>query len=371
MSRTSLLYFLLAIPLSLSAQVDSLQSRRVHKALLTIDTHCDTPLRLSDPAWDISTRHQGSDRANGKVDLPRMADGNLDASFFAVFVGQRPLSPENYRLAKAKADALLSQVHRVCLYHGDLVSLATQSQHARENEAMGKLSIYIGLENGFPLAEEVSAIGRYYQQGVRYITLCHSTNNQLCDSSTDPQGAVHHGLSAFGEKAVREMNRLGMLVDVSHASDETFYDVVDLSSAPIIASHSCCRALCGHPRNLSDDMIRKLAERGGVLQMCILADYVLPRSTGRRASVRDVVDHIDHVVKLVGEDYVGIGTDFDGGGGVIGCNDVSELPNLTHEMMRRGYSEQTLRKIWGENFLRVFSRVESNATVELKGRSDE
>lgn len=371
MPRTSFLYFLLAIPLSLQAQVDPLQSLTVHRALLTIDTHCDTPLHLSDPAWDISARHQGGDRASGKVDLPRMADGHLDASFFAVFVGQRPLTRENYRLARAKADALLSQVHRVCLDYGDRVSLATQSQHARENEAMGKLSIYIGLENGFPLAEEVSAIGRYHQQGVRYITLCHSTNNQVCDSSTDPHGAVHHGLSAFGEKAVREMNRLGMLIDVSHASDETFYDVVEHSNAPIIASHSCCRALCDHPRNFSDDMIRKLADKGGVMQMCILSDYVLPRSTGRRASVREVVDHIDHVVKLVGEDYVGIGTDFDGGGGVIGCDDVSELPNLTHEMMRRGYSQQTMRKIWGENFLRVFSQVEANAAAELKGRSDE
>jgi len=371
MLKTRLLHFMLAIPLLLQAQVDRLQSLKVHRSLLTIDTHCDTPLRLSDPAWDISVRHQGGDRAGGKVDLPRMADGNLDASFFAVFVGQRPLTQENYQLARAKADALLGQVHGVILDHGERVSLATHSQHARDNEAMGKLSIYIGLENGFPLAEEVSAIGRYYQQGVRYITLCHSTHNQVCDSATDPLGAVYHGLSAFGEKAVREMNRLGMIVDVSHASDETFYDVVELSSAPIIASHSCCRALCDHPRNLSDDMIRKLAEKGGVLQMCILSDYVVPRSTGRRASVRDVVDHIDHVVALVGEEYVGIGTDFDGGGGVIDCNDVSELPNLTYEMMRRGYSEQTLRKIWGENFLRVFSRVEANAAVELKGRSDE
>jgi len=371
MFKTCLIYVLLIFPLSLTAQVDSLHSQAMHRALLTIDTHCDTPLRLSDPAWDISVRHQGGDRAGGKVDLPRMADGNLAASFFAVFVGQRPLTQENYRLARAKADALLGRVHRICLDLSDRVSLATQSQHARENEAMGKLSIYIGLENGFPLAEEVTAIGRYYQQGVRYITLCHSTNNQLCDSSTDPHGAMHHGLSAFGEKTVREMNRLGMLVDVSHASDETFYDVVALSAAPVIASHSCCRALCDHPRNLSDDMIRKLAEKGGVLQMCILSDYVIPRSTGRRASVRDVVDHIDHVVKLVGDEYVGIGTDFDGGGGVIGCDDVSELPNLTHEMMRRGYTEQRLRKIWGENFLRVFSEVESHAAAALKGRSDE
>ncbi|MBN1999201.1 membrane dipeptidase, partial [candidate division KSB1 bacterium] len=242
------------------------------------------------------------------------------------------------------------------------------------------------------------------RMGVRYITLCHVRNNDICDSSNDPAGAEHNGLSEFGKQAVAEMNRLGIMVDVSHISDKSFYDVLEYSQAPVMASHSSARAICDNPRNLDDRMIRALAKNGGVMQICILSDYVktLPVNPLReakldslrniygpwaditdekvkqkyleeynavndryprpRATVADVVDHIDHVVKLVGIDYVGIGTDFDGGGGVEGCDDVSEMGNITAELLKRGYSQQQIAKIWGGNFLRVFQQVEALAS---------
>ncbi len=385
------------------AQVNDEQALKLHREILTLDTHCDTPLHMMDKSWDIADRHTGGRRSSGKIDLPRMSGGNLDAEFFAVYVGQRARTPENYIWAQGRIDTLLMLVHTMCQQQRDLVSLATSSADALKNEKAGKLSIYLGLENGFALAKDVENIRGYYDRGVRYITLCHTSNNDICDSSNDRKGPEHNGLSEFGERVVREMNRLGMIVDVSHASDSSFYDVLRLSAAPVIASHSCCRSVCDNPRNLSDDMLRALAANGGVMQMCILSEYVKPTPVNpeletarealeqkygswdtlvgdslrrayrreyyaleekyprQRATVQDVVDHIDHVVKVVGVDYVGIGTDFDGGGGVIGCDDVSEMPNITHELLTRGYTKKEIAKIWGGNFLRVFKQVEKLA----------
>ena len=245
-------------------------------------------------------------------------------------------------------------------------------------------------------------IGKYYELGARYITLCHTRNNDICDSSTDRGGPEHDGLSDFGVDVVKEMNRLGMIIDVSHISDEAFYDILDVSSAPVIASHSCARAMCDNPRNLDDAMLKKLAENGGVIQMCILSSYVkepepFPERDSARAALRekwgnfrnlneeemqqareeyyaldrdyppklatvsDVVDHIDHIVEVAGINHVGIGTDFDGGGGVQDCYDVSQMGNITRELVRRGYSAKEIEKIWGGNFMRVFREVEQIA----------
>jgi membrane dipeptidase len=377
----------------------------LHKKILTLDTHCDTPLHMLDGSWNIAAYHAPKTSGSGKMDLPRMAAGNLDAEFFAVFVSQRECTPENYVWARRQADTLLTIVTQMCLSHADTAALALLPDDAKENARRGRLSIYLGLENGFPIAADLTHVARYYDSGIRYITLCHTRNNQICDSSTDPAGPQFHGLSAFGETLVHEMNRLGMIIDMSHASDESFYDCLNLSDAPIMASHSCCRALCDNPRNLSDDMLKALAKKGGVMQMCILSDYVkkTPANPEREAAIKaleekygpwdsvrndslrrvyrkayravderyprdkatvaDVVDHIDHVVQLVGIDYIGIGTDFDGGGGVSGCDDVTEMPNITLELLRRGYSEKDIRKIWGENFLRVFRQVNKMAKV--------
>jgi membrane dipeptidase len=331
-----------------------------------------------------------------------MKDGGLDAIFFAVFLSQRGREPADNERAKQRALALFEAVHSSVKANADQAELAFTPGDAVRLEAIGKRAIYLGIENGYAIGRDISLLKTYYDLGARYITLCHSRNNDICDSSTDDDGPEHQGLSRFGEQVVAEMNRLGMMIDVSHASDETFFDVIQLSKAPIMASHSSVRALCNHPRNLDDGMLKALAQNGGVIQLCILGSYIkesqpnperdraiealrtefgnyedlsaerqsemrdkwnainkkYPRST---ANVSDAVDHIDHIVDLIGIDYVGIGTDFDGGGGIRGCNDVSEVGNITLELVRRGYTEEQIRKIWGGNLMRVFRQVEQVA----------
>jgi len=351
-------------------------------------------------AWnefDLGQRHEPGKKGSGKIDFPRMAEGMLDASFFASFVGQKERTPQGHTEAKAYADKLIDSVKEACERYSDLAELATSPKDAYRLERAGKRAIFMGMENGYPVGTDLSLVKYFYNCGIRYITLCHNGNNEICDSSTD--SAEWNGLSSFGEKVVKEMNRLGMIIDVSHISDSSFYDVVRLSKAPVVASHSCCRALCDHERNMTDDMLKALAKNGGVIQMCLVTDFVkkptpnpkrdaaldslkqkygafstikdpkvqetiwngydaiYDRYPAEKATVKDLVDHIDHAVDLVGIDHVGIGTDFDGGGEIEGCDDVTELPNITTELLRREYSEEDIRKIWGGNFMRVFQRV--------------
>jgi membrane dipeptidase len=262
----------------------------------------------------------------------------------------------------------------------------------------GKSAMFIGVENGYPVGQELSRIQEFYNLGARYLTLCHSRNNDICDSSTDPTGPLHDGLSEFGKRVVAEMNSVGMMIDVSHLSDKSFFDVISASKVPVIASHSCARALCDNPRNMTDEMIIALAENGGVLQMCILSGYVrepepnpardsaqaaLRQTYGdwsklsaekqsearaaygklrkqypeKLATVSEMVDHIDHVVKIAGIDHIGIGTDFDGGGGLADCNDASEMGTITYELVKRGYSKKDIAKIWSGNLFRVMDEV--------------
>lgn len=375
------------------------KAAKLHQSVFTIDTHCDTPMRLVRGNWDIGEYHEGSDRRSGKIDLPRMKQGGLDAQFFAVFLGQREMTPEGYANVRKETEDIFNAIGRMCEKYPDKIELATAPDDGYRLEKAGKLACYIGIENGYPIGENLPYVQKYYNMGARYITLCHTRNNQICDSSTDKKGPVFNGLSDFGYKVVKEMNRLGMIIDVSHISYEAFYDVLDVSKAPVMASHSDCRALCDNPRNLSDDMIKKLAAKDGVLQICFLGEYVrkpdpnpeqenalaalrekygawedvksdsildiyrseyydiLRKYPDKKATVSQMVDHIDHVVKLVGVDYVGIGTDFDGGGGLADCDDVSQMGNVTLELVKRGYSEKEIRKIWGENFMRVFRKV--------------
>jgi len=375
---------------------------KIHEQVLTVDTHNDTPMRFTNPDFNMGERHDGSDRRGGKVDFPRMKEGGLDAAFFAVFVGQGPRDEDGNKRAYDRAMATFDTIHRVAEQHADIAGLAITPDDAYRLEKEGKRIVFIGMENGYPIGEDLGKIKEVYDKGARYITLCHSSNNSICDSSTDRNGPEHNGLSEFGVKVVEEMNRLGLMVDLSHASDDTFYDAIEVSKAPVIASHSCCRALCNNPRNLSDDMIRKLAENGGVLQMCILSNYLIEpeenpardaeeatlrekyrnfqdlsgeeREQARQAynslrdkypakpaTVKDVVNHIDHVVEIAGIDHVGIGTDFDGGGGIQDCYDVSEMANITIELVKRGYSKKDIEKIWGGNIMRVLGEVEKIA----------
>lgn len=379
------------------------QALALHQKIFTIDTHCDTPSNMLRESWDIGEYHPPGQRGSGQIDLPRMRKGGLDGEFFAIYTAQGPLTEEGYTRARERAEQLLQAIYRMAERYPDQIGIATSPAKALELNSQGKLVAFIGMENGYPLGRDLRMVEKYYRKGVRYITLCHSSDNDICDSSTDRNDPEDKGLSEFGRRVVAECNRLGMMIDVSHASDQTIRDVLNISQAPIIASHSSVRALCDHPRNLSDELIKGIAARGGVIQICLVSSFVkkvppnpereralaeLRQKYGRwneikdeatreklreeyekirekypvpRATLEDLVDHIDYVVKMVGEDYVGIGTDFDGGGGVEGCDDVTELPNITLELLRRGYTEEQITKIWGGNLLRVFREVEKVA----------
>jgi membrane dipeptidase len=326
---------------------------KIHRKILTVDSHVDTPQRLMDTGFDISKRHDPQ-KDHSMVDFPRMKEGGMDATFFAVFVSQGKRTPEGNFKAKERADALFDSIYTMFSRFPGEAGLAVSPSDAYKLKKQGKRAIFIGMENGYPIGNDLSLIQTYYSKGARYITLCHTRNNDICDSSTD--STENNGLSEFGRSVVKFMNKTGMMVDVSHISDKSFYDVIALSKAPVIASHSCARALCDNPRNMNDDMIRALAKNGGVIQMCILSAYVKKQDPGT-ATVSDVADHIEHIVKIAGINHVGIGTDFDGGGGVIGCNDISQMKNITRELLKRGYSTRNIRKIWGENLMRVMTKV--------------
>jgi membrane dipeptidase len=372
------------------------KANKIHEAVLTVDTHCDTPMRLMRSDFDLGVRND-----NGCVDFPRMKEGGLDAEFFAVFLGQGPRTEEDHLRVHNTTLAIFDAIHKNVEKNSDQAEIAYTVDDAYRINNDGKTVAFIGIENGYPIGNDLSRIEEYYKLGARYITLSHSGNNDICDSSTDSKGPEYNGLSEFGEEVVKEMNRLGMMIDVSHISDESFYDVMESSRAPVIASHSSCRALCESPRNLTDDMIMALKDNGGVIQICILSNYLrqpepnpeldqklkeirekynnfeglseeefkkgrneyyTTRSKNRQyATVADAVDHIDHVIQIAGIDHVGIGSDFDGGGGIADVMDVSQMKNLTIEMLRRGYTKKELEKVWGGNVMRVLKEVEGIA----------
>jgi len=404
MKNISFLYFVfLVFTLSFfnacTSPEDRLKNKAaaIHAEVLTLDSHVDTPLMLMRDGFNIGERNDPRDRG-GKLDFPRMEEGGLNAVFFAVFLGQGALTPEAYELNHQRALDIFDLIHDMLDEHQEVAGLALTPEDAFRLRDEGRFAIYIGNENAYPIGKDLGLLQTYYDLGSRYMGLSHSRHNQVCDSSTDSAPPLHNGLSDFGAEVVKELNRLGMMVDVSHISDEAFYDVLKVTSTPVIASHSNARAICDHPRNLDDDMILALAENGGVLQLCVLSAYVktLEQSPEREkafaelrerwnnfqdltdeemdqareewwatnskypapmATVADLVDHVDHVVNLVGIDYVGIGTDFDGGGALKDCYDVSELGNITLELVRRGYSKEDIEKIWSGNFMRVFREV--------------
>ena len=374
------------------------KAKAIHEKILTIDSHADTPMWMTREGFDIGKDNSESSKGS-KVDLTRMEEGGLDACFFAVFVGQGSRDKEGDMKARKRAIAMFDTIHNAISRYPELAEVALTSTDAYRLEKQEKIAIFIGMENGYPIGNDLSLVEDYYKRGARYITLCHTKNNDICDSSTDKKGPEHDGLSEFGEEVVREMNRLGIMVDVSHVSDKSFYDILEASATPVIASHSCARAICDNPRNLDDDMLRALVRNGGVIQMCILSSYVEePEPTPLRdsamavlrekynnwenlsdeelknarkewqnlnvqfprnlSSVTKVVDHIDHMLDVAGIDHIGIGTDFDGGGAVNGCYDVSEMENITIELVKRGYSEEDIEKIWGKNLMRVMREVE-------------
>ena len=328
--------------------------------MFVLDSHCDTPSQI------LRQRDLSLDNELAHVDYPKLKRGNVDGAFFALYIpaDMDTDDAKNYLLR------LMGGVKRTLAENPDKAALTISMSQAVENKNKGLFSLFLGLENGSPLGDSEDAfeiLQELYNAGVRYITLCHSTSNQICDScaSTTPKW---NGLSPFGKRLIAEMNRIGMLVDVSHISDSAFYDVLACSTKPVVATHSSCRALAEHPRNMTDDMISELAARGGVIQINFYPIFLDSEFAARfsssdnlaleRPSYKLIADHIDHVVSLVGVDHVGIGSDYDG----IeitpeGMEDISMMPKLFDELRSRGYSEEDLEKIAGGNFFRVLEQV--------------
>jgi membrane dipeptidase len=384
-------------PLPSTGQTVSDRAARLHEDAVVVDLHIDTPQRMLDYGVDLMLRD-----TKGHVDLPRMREGGLDAAFFSIYVDMdRYPGDAATRRALRLIDSVTTQVER----RPDQFLLALSAVDIRRAHREGRVAVLMGMEGGTPIADDLGLLRNFYRLGVRYMTLTHGLSNNWVDSSTDPPR--HNGLTEFGKDVVREMNRLGMLVDISHVSDKAFDDALEVSQAPLIASHSSARAISNVPRNMTDDMIRALAAKGGVVHVNYYAEFLdqdfanararmkadpefHARSRALREQYRDddrtqpgfeaqmelfaeydarlprvswerIIEHIDHMVKLVGADHVGLGSDFDGATMPDGMNDVSYLPRITQALLDRGYSDADIRKILGENTLRVMEEAEQVA----------
>jgi membrane dipeptidase len=330
---------------------------RVHRATLLIDTHNDVPLRVI-RGFDIGPRAK-----EGHTDLARLREGGVGAVFFAVYVSPAYV-PKGQSLHRAIEvfDAVRHDI--IAKYPNDFAAAFTADDIERARR-QGKVAALIGVEGGHAIEDSLRVLRIFYALGARYMTLTHANTNDWADSCGDinnPQVPHHNGLTDFGRQVIAEMNRLGMMADISHVSDKTFWDVLGVSQAPILASHSSCRALCDHPRNLTDEMIRALARKGGLIQINFNPGFLTTRAAPP-ANLDDVVAHIDHAVKVGGLEAVGIGSDFDGIEQTpVGLEDVSKFPNLTRALVEKGYSADAIAKIYGGNLLRLMRAVETAAT---------
>jgi membrane dipeptidase len=385
------LFGLSLMPKSTRAQSVSDKARKLHASSIVIDTHDDTTQRLLDSTFDICTRH-----VDGNIDVPRMREGGLNAIFFSIWIPSKTVGPEAVKKAIDQIDAVRETIRK---HPNDLV-LATTAAEIRAAKKQNKIAALIGVEGGHMIDNDLAVLRSYAALGVRYMTLTHMGNTEWADSSTDTP--AHNGLTDFGKQVVLEMNRLGVMVDISHVSDKTFYDAIATSKSPVIASHSSSRALTEAPRNMTDDMMRALAKNGGVIQINYHVGFLsqefrdferthpeaekeindeVKKRCGDNESctlvagdqvVRDlmqasklpkvdwtkIIDHIDHAVKIAGIDHVGLGSDFDGAVMPIGMQDVTHLPQITDALLQKSYSDSDIRKILGENTLRVMSAVE-------------
>jgi membrane dipeptidase len=374
-------------------------AKKLHFSSIVVDTHDDTTQRFLDGDFDLGARS-----ASGSIDIPRMKEGGLGAIFFSIWIPSKITGPEAVKHAVDQIDAVREQVRK---HPGELALVATANE-VREVRKQGKIAALMGVEGGHMIHSNLGVLRSYAALGVRYMTLTHSGNDEWADSSTDK--AVHNGLTDFGKDVVREMNRLGVMVDISHVSDKAFYDVLETSKAPVFASHSSCRAICDAARNMTDQMIKDLAAKGGVIQInyhvgflsqefrdaekakpelekeiqaeiskrcgqneaCqlvegdrVVREYVVAGKLPR-VDYTKIIEHIDHAVKLVGAEHVGLGSDFDGAMMPFGMEDASKLPYITEALLQKGYSEGDVKKILGENTLRVMTEVE-RVSRELNG----
>ncbi len=397
------------------------KAKRIHDKVITVDTHNDINVK------NFTDSINYTQNLDTQINLPKMVEGGLDVTWLIVYTGQDSLNAEGYGKASDNAIAKFEAIHRLCEeYAPDKIELALTSADVRRIDSIGKKVAMIGVENAYPIGEDLSKFEEYHKRGARYISLSHNGHSQFCDSNTGEKDSIwlHNGLSDLGIKAVEEMNRLGIMIDISHPSKESMKQMIAVSEAPIIASHSSARALCDHSRNLDDEQLMLLKENGGVVQTVAFSSYLKTDKHDARAAymkkiheqiadsleidwyersqfssltdeqrtefmtnyrkvkkmgdemaakdenapeavnVSDFVDHIDYMVELIGIDHVGISSDFDGGGGIEGWSDASETFNVTHELVKRGYTEDDIAKLWGENLLRVLDEVQEIATAK-------
>lgn len=328
------------------------EAKRIHSRIITLDSHCDTPMFFSE-GFTADMFAKRTDKV--LVDLPKMREGFLDASIMVAYLKQGERDAESLLAATAKADRILTQIEEMVAANCTAVDIAyTPADIARLKRA-GKKAIMLGIENGYAIGKDISQLEHFAKRGIVYMTLCHNGDNDICDSARG--NAEHGGLSQFGEKVVQEMNRLGIMVDMSHAAESSFYDALEVSQKPIVCSHSSARALCNHPRNLTDEQMKALAQKGGVAQVTMYNGFL---RTDGQATILDAVEHLNHMVNIMGIEHVGIGTDFDGDGGVPGMANASEVINFTRRLLRERYSEEQIQMIWGGNFLRVMEQNKNN-----------
>jgi len=376
-------------------------ARALHERLLTLDTHLDTPLSLRRAAWDIRQRHEFATDGT-QVDYPRMVEGGLDGGWWAVYTAQGPLTPEGRQAARNAALQNALRIHRMVAANPQHFELALQAEDAARIAAAGKRIVYLSMENAYPIGEDISLVRTFHELGVRVMSPVHAQHNDLADSSGDAGAKRWHGLSPLGKQFVAECNRLGLVLDASHASDEAFDQMLELSATPIMLTHSSCKAVCPHPRNIDDVRMRTLAARGGVIQMNSVSAFLIdtPVNPERnqavlalrakfgnrsglteeqnqamlrerqeifgkypvpRATLDDFMKHILHALKTVGPQHVGFGADWDGGGGVVGMEDVGGYHKITAALLQAGYAEKDLAAMWSGNALRLLRAAEEHA----------
>ena len=322
---------------------DYREAHRLHDRILTLDTHCDTPMFFPQGI------HFDQRDPRILVDLHKMTEGRQDATIMVAYLPQPTENPTAF------ADNIFDKIEAIVRDNSRFLALARTPEDLWKNKHLGLKSIMLGIENGIALDGRLENLQHFADRGIVYMTLCHNGDNDICDSASK-SNQTHGGVSAFGEQVIKEMNRLGVLVDMSHAGEKSFYDALDISKKPIVCSHSSARALCDHPRNLTDDQMRALAAKGGVAQTTIYNGFL--RKDGE-ATILDVIAHLEHAIDVMGIDHVGLGTDFDGDGGVRGLADSSELLHFTRQLLARRYSDEDIQKIWGGNFLRVMAEAQS------------
>ena len=322
--------------------------KRLHHHILTLDTHCDTPMFFPQNV-NFSARDPRI-----LVDLHKMTEGRQDATIMVAYLPQNSEQWQGIKGEKrAFADDIFDKIEQIVAQNANYLALARTPQQLWDNKRAGKKSIMMGIENGLALDGDIKNIRHFKERGIVYITLCHNGDNDICDSARGSE--THGGVSPFGQEVIREMNRLGIMVDLSHAHERSFYDALEISATPIVCSHSSARALCDHPRNLTDDQMRALAAKGGVCQITLYNGFL--KKDGQ-ATILDAMQHLDHAIQVMGIDHVGLGTDFDGDGGILGLSNSSELTNFTRQLLARRYSQEDIQKIWGGNFLRIMQQVQ-------------